>query len=209
MNRLFGWFGLPGTVVLTSLMSLTALVMALVFPPPDRWLRLGAMLLGSLGDLILMHDPRVSAKLPPFLRSFVAGGLVFFLSHLVYAAAFTVRSRLAGVPAFTGWFWAGPALAAGLFLSLAVLQRKSKKRDPAQLVLFGLYFLSICSVFGLALVYAAETGGAAWGTVAGSASFIFSDYLIALNNLTDYALPDNDVWVWWFYPLGQLGLLLF
>ena len=208
MNRLFAWFGLPGTVVLTVLMSMTALTAALVLPTPDRWLRFTAMLFGSLGDLILMNDPRVRAKLPPFLRSFTAGGAVFFLSHLLYGTAFAVRSVLAGVRTFEGWFWAGPLLAGALAVLLLLLQRRGGGKDFPMLALFGLYFLAICSVFGLVLAFALEKGGAGWLTVAGSVSFIISDYLIALGRLTPFASRQNDLLVWWFYPAGQLLLIL-
>ena len=47
MNRYFACFGLPGSLVLTGLMSLLALVLALCFPTPARWLCLAAMLFSS------------------------------------------------------------------------------------------------------------------------------------------------------------------
>ena len=52
MHRWFNWFGQPGTFVLTVLLSCTALVLALAFPAPQRWLCLCGMLASTAGDLI-------------------------------------------------------------------------------------------------------------------------------------------------------------
>ena len=53
MNRYFSWFGLPGTVVLTALLSLMALIMLILFPTESRFWCLLAMLLSSMGDIVL------------------------------------------------------------------------------------------------------------------------------------------------------------
>ena len=49
MHKYFSWFGLPGSMVLSGLLSLTALVLALCFHSKDRWLCCAAMLLSTIG----------------------------------------------------------------------------------------------------------------------------------------------------------------
>lgn len=51
MQKYFEWFGLPGSFVLSMLLSLFALVMALIFPTGDRMLCLAAMAFSTMGIL--------------------------------------------------------------------------------------------------------------------------------------------------------------
>lgn len=71
MHRFFAWFGLPGKLVLTALISLTAIVLAVIDPTPTRIICIPAMLLSSLGDIILMNYKPITKHLP--VKGFIAG----------------------------------------------------------------------------------------------------------------------------------------
>ena len=64
MDAFFGWFGLPGTFVLTVLLSLLALTLALIFRTRDRTFAAAAMLVCSLGDLVMTNFGNIRRFLP-------------------------------------------------------------------------------------------------------------------------------------------------
>lgn len=83
LARFFRWFGLPGPLVLTALLSLFALTLAGLFPSLPRWLCAAGMLCSSLGDILLMNYRPITNRLP--FRGFAAGaGSLHAGARLVY-----------------------------------------------------------------------------------------------------------------------------
>lgn len=80
MHRFFAWFGLPGKLVLTALISLTAVVLAVIDTTPTRIICIPAMLLSSLGDIILMNYKPITKHLP--VKGFIAGAVAFAAAHV-------------------------------------------------------------------------------------------------------------------------------
>ena len=205
MNRYFAWFGLPGSLVLTLLLSLTALTLALVFQTPDRWLRLAAMLLSSLGDVILMSYTPVTRRLPGPLRGFACGAASFMLAHIAYIAAFGWRIARGGDPLVNAGFWAGVALLALAAVSMTVLFRRSGNRNRGLLALCLAYLAVIGCACAVVFSCAVSEGGWAYLLALGALSFAISDFFIGLEQLGGIdACKDL---IWWFYPIGQLLLI--
>ena len=203
MNEYFAWFGLPGAFVLTMLLSLTALIPAILRPKKERWLVFAAMAMSSVGDLFMMNFGSLGRIFPD---TFATGAAAFMIAHLIYICAFRTMAKKRG-----GRFLNGGAALAGLIaLGCAV------------------YFTKICmdrnffSRFGLAMAYLAVIGlnlaaifSYAWTgfgknpltllAAIGAASFFASDFIIGLGVLASNFRYD---WlIWWLYPIGQLLLI--
>ncbi|MBQ1985804.1 MAG: hypothetical protein II230_05825, partial [Clostridia bacterium] len=82
MDKFFRWFGLPGAVVLTALLSTTALLRALFVPSAVHWLCFAAMLCSSAGDLFLAHLKALTSRIK---NCFTIGCIWFMISHSLYA----------------------------------------------------------------------------------------------------------------------------
>ena len=89
MNQYFQWFGLPGPFVLTCLMSLMAVILAAVFPSQHRWICAAAMIVSSLGDIVLMNFKGIGHRMP--VPYFYVGAVLFMAAHLLYIRAFSLR----------------------------------------------------------------------------------------------------------------------
>ena len=64
MSSYFRWFGLPGTFVLTILMSLFALALFIIFRKRDRFICFIGMAVSTIGDIILMNFKDIGDLLP-------------------------------------------------------------------------------------------------------------------------------------------------
>ena len=88
MDQYFRWFGLPGSVVLTGLMSVLALVRAVLQPTTARWVCFAAMFLSSIGDVFLARFAGLDRIFPNY---FVIGAGFFMAAHLVYLLCFCLK----------------------------------------------------------------------------------------------------------------------
>ena len=207
MSGYFAWFGLPGSLVLTSLLSLFALVMAVFFGGGDRWICFAAMLLSSCGDIFLMNLDFIRSR---FANYFVIGAAFFMLSHLVYAAAFLRLIRE------NGYQIKGAGLVSAVIVSVLVLavmlilMVKNGTYTPSALLLsliyLGIITVNMACVFGFTFHAAAD--GHAWRLISavGVLSFFISDCIIGLDILC--GVKNFGHLIWWFYPIGQLLLLI-
>ena len=205
LNRYFRWFGLPGSLVLTGLLSLLALGMALGWPSWPRWLCAAGMLCSSLGDVILMHYRPITDRLP--FRSFEAGATAFMVAHGFYIAAFgTASARLGEIslPALV----AGALLFCALLVLLLVLHCRNTQAKPGMTLLCVLYLAVISTCCTVVFTFAWNCG--AWGLISalGATLFLASDAVIGFGQVGGIHIPHASAIIWWLYPLGQLGLIL-
>ena len=214
MHRWFNWFGQPGTFVLTVLLSCTALVLALAFPAPQRWLCLCGMLASTAGDLVNTDWRGIGRKLPcPILY---AGAGCFAAAHGFYIAALAGLIRSSGAELVNPGFFAAAAviLTAGVLVS-AVCFRRDGFRWLAQRgnrLTYGVCLAYLCVIgcmLAAAFSLAWSTRGPHLLTAAGALSFFVSDLLIGLNVLCGVRSRFVIGGVWWFYPIGQLLLIAF
>lgn len=207
MTRWFRWFRQPGTFVLTVLLSLTALVLALVRRTPQQVLCCAGMLASTMGDLINTNWRGMGSRLP--FPALYGGAACFAVAHSFYTAAFAAVLRSGGLPLVnTGFLLAAVCvLAAGALVSVLCFCQKNVNRLTYAVCLVYLCFVG--STLAAAFACGAADGGLHLLAAVGALSFFVSDLLIGLNVLcgvqNDFVLKG----VWWFYPIGQLLLIVF
>ena len=204
MNKYFAVFGLPGSLVLTGLMSLLALVLAVCFPSPARWLCFAAMLLSSVGDIFLMHLPVIEKNLPNY---FVYGAASFMIAHVLYALCYLRLIRGSGAAVLNP----GAALMAAIALAVAVYfvvtARGLGKLDqlPLILVYIAMIALDCTMMFSYAWSQGLRNPLAILAAV-GAVSFFVSDLIIGLGMVMGVRRYDHLIW--WYYPIGQILMIL-
>ncbi|MDD4772309.1 MAG: lysoplasmalogenase family protein [Eubacteriales bacterium] len=196
---------LPGTFVFTSLMSLFAVILALVFGTPDRYLCMAAMLISSCGDILLMNFRGLSKYLPHY---FVYGALLFMLAHMLYASAYLYKIKTGSYPLVNAGFFTGVALVACGFILIVLLGLKSGGFNTGMVLLCLAYLVIIgancCVIFSLAF----SARGIALLGAAGALSFFISDMIIGIDRIAGISSPLGHELIWWFYPAGQLLILI-
>ena len=203
MNRYFAWFGLPGSLVLTLLMSLYACVLAVMAGTPARWLCFAAMALSSVGDIFLMRLGGLQRWCPHY---FSVGAAFFMLAHIVYTVSFSLRLRsMGGAFPNIGTLLAVMlcALCAVYFLRLGLIPRNRSKLPLAM----G-YMLVISAACIAAFSYAAgcwRNRPQAVLSAVGALSFLLSDAVIGYGMMT--GISRYDWLIWWLYPVGQVLLI--
>lgn len=207
MDRLFSIpaLKLSGAFVLTVLMSLFAIALALIFRTADRYLCMAAMIISSCGDVLLMNFRGISRALP---NSFTLGAVLFMSAHILYLTAFLYIIKMRGYPVINAGFFFGIGLIASAFILLICFTIKTGNFKFNMFLLCFIYLIFIgancCMIFSLA--YSAK--GFALLTAVGALSFFISDAMIGLDRLADISSPLSDKLVWWFYPVGQVLILL-
>lgn len=204
MNRFFGCFGLPGSLVLTGLMSLLAFVLALVFPTPARWLCLAAMLFSSVGDIFLMHHPVIEKKFPNY---FTYGAVSFMVAHVFYALCYAGMIRRSGAAIINPGVGCMVVITLVIAVWFIMSARKLGRMDRLPLIL--VYIVMITLDTSMALSYAWSQGlhhPLAWLAAVGALSFLFSDLIIGLRVVMEDTRLEHLIW--WYYPIGQILLIL-
>lgn len=200
MDKYFACLGLPGSFVLTTGLSLYALVLAIVSGTPARWLCCLAMALSSIGDIFLMRFRGLDRIFPNY---FTWGACAFMLAHVAYTASFALRIRESGTAYMNPGMWMAVVMAAGCLVYLTV-----NCRDRSQYLL--------CAVYGVIIAVNCMTVFSyAWGSwrahpmaiisAIGALSFFLSDMIIGLGMLTRQT--QYDPLIWWLYPIGQFLLI--
>ena len=207
MHRWFNWFGQPGTFVLTVLLSGTALVLALAFPAPHRWLCLAGMLASTAGDIVNTDWRGIGRRLPfPVLY---AGAGCFAVAHGFYIAALAgLIRRSGGVLVNPGlWLAAAVVLTAGVLISVRCFRRGGVNRRTYGVCIAYLYVIGCMLAAAFSLAW--STRGLHLLTAAGALSFFISDLFIGLGVLCGVRSRFILGGIWWFYPIGQLLLIVF
>ena len=205
MHKLFNWFGLPGKLILTSLISLTAVVLSIADPTLTRIVCIPAMLASSLGDIILMDYKPVTTRLP--VRGFIAGASVFAFAHVIYFCAFLCSVK----NYFNAGAWAGIALFVAVSAAVVVICRSSASgtstKDGKMLPLCILYLFFIALNYTTVYSCAAAHGGRFLISAVGVTLFLISDLFIVADSILGAKIKNSDFWIWTFYPIGQILLL--
>lgn len=206
MNNFFRWFGLPGSFVLTMLMSALALVLAVCFHTKDRWWCLAAMLMSTIGDIILMNFRDIGKKMP--VPYFYVGAVFFIVAHLLYTKGYFTMIREHGFRYINPGFWtaAGVILTAGVIVT--ILSLRDREASPGMYVLCLLYMCIIGTACATIFSYAWSVRS--WRSTAalGALSFFISDYIIGIDKLMGYTTPAMQDAIWWFYPIGQILIII-
>lgn len=204
MDQYFRWFGLPGSVVLTGLMSALALVLAVLQPTAARWVCFAAMFLSSIGDVFLARFAGLDRIFPNY---FVIGAGFFMAAHLVYLLCFCLKIKAAGAHFFNAGAVAAMVLGVAIALLMVILAIRTGNTGILPLIL--VYALIItcncCGIFSW-VCSQWQQHPAALFTGLGVVSFLLSDLVIGLGIAGN--IHRFDHLIWWLYPIGQILLIL-
>lgn len=202
MDRYFACFGLPGSFVLTMLLSALTLVLAAVQRSKVGWLVFAAMAMSSVGDLFMMNFRNLSRT---FGDTLVWGAAAFMVAHVLYACAY--RSMAKGRGRFFN-FGAAVALlivaGCAVFFARACALRRNFGRFPLAMVYLAVIGGNLTVIFSYAWARLRKNPLALLAA-AGAASFFASDFIIGLGLLAKISRY-NDL-IWWLYPIGQILLI--
>lgn len=203
MDQYFRCFGLPGSFVLTVLMSLYALVLAVLHPSQARLLCLAAMLMSSVGDIFLMRFKGLDRIFPNY---FVIGAAFFMAAHLLYMGCYALKIRQSGAPFWNGGVIAAAAIALACFVYFTGVcaRRHDFSSYPLALAYLVVITLNCACIFSYSFsAFAAHP--AAIAAAAGALSFLLSDLIIGLGMLA--GINRYDDLIWWLYPVGQVLII--
>ena len=204
MDKYFKCFGLPGSLPLTGLMSLLAVVLALAFPTPARWLCAAAMILSSVGDIFLMHLPVIEKNVPSY---FYIGAGFFMVAHVFYALCYARLIRQSGAVFINP----GAAIMIAIAVCFAVYfvcsacRRGRTDQLPLILAYIAIISLDCTMIFSYAWSQGAVNPLAILAAV-GAVSFFLSDLIIGLGMVM--SVKKYDYLIWWLYPIGQILMIL-
>ena len=205
MDKYFRWFGLPGAVVLTSLLSAFALFRAVAAPTPMRFVCFAAMALSSVGDVFLAHLKSLHAR---FRNCFLIGAVFFMAAHLLYVLAYGMKLfHTAGALPWNTGTTAALLIGLSAFCLLLTLSIKSGRTKNLSLIAVYLFIILLnCSaVFTYAFAQGFSSPSAVCAAL-GVLSFLLSDLVIGLNLAGN--IHRFDRFLWWLYPIGQALLIL-
>ncbi len=204
MDKLFGWFGLPGGIVLTALLSAFALVRALLDPTPVHLICFAAMLFSTLGDIFLAHLKKLTER---FRHCFEIGAVLFMISHMLYALCYGTKLRLRGAILPNGGTVIAVLLGAFSAATLITLAIRKKRvfKLPLILVYLCIILLNCTAVLTFAWPQLLSSFSAVCAAL-GVLSFMLSDLIIGLGLAGK--IHRYDALIWWFYPIGQILLIL-
>lgn len=205
MNRYFACFGLPGSFVLTMLLSLLSLISALTKPCPARWLCFAAMIMSSVGDIFLMRFRGLNRWFPNY---FIWGAGAFMIAHIIYAFSYRLLAKSKGFSFMNG----GVVIAilmilASIFYCLYLCKGSGKYSNFPLCVIYLLVIgINCASIFSYSWAAFLKQP---WSILAavGAVSFFISDFIIGLGLLANISRYDR--FIWWYYPIGQFLIILF
>ncbi|MBR5226005.1 MAG: hypothetical protein IKV90_10135 [Clostridia bacterium] len=204
MDRYFGCFGLPGTFVLTACMSLLALVLAMIFPAPARWLCFAAMLLSSFGDICNTRFMGIDRILPNY---FYVGAGFFMAAHLFYAAAYLMKIRGSGAVLLNPGAMIMMGIAVALAVGFAVMCRREGRLNMLPLILIYIALISLDCTMIFSFAWSQGLANPlALLAAAGAVSFFLSDLIIGLDVV--FGGGKFGWLIWWLYPIGQILMIL-
>ena len=193
-------------MMISSGLSLLAVVFALIARHPWNWLAALAMLVSTLGDALLAGYPTCFKAVKDRL---VKGGLIFVLAHLLYIAALI---RLSGqtVPALLPSLWI-PAL---VFAVLTAVHgylfyfRAASAEPKAFFAASTGYLLTVGLHAAMAVCVFTQKGGALTLNVLGAALFFLSDAILLARKYVPTDEKRTSFLVWLTYAPAQLCLIL-
>lgn len=206
MNQYFAWFGLSGTLVLTCLLSLLAILLAAAFRTRDRLLCAIGMVICSGGDIVLGGLFGISRILPG--TYFFLGAGLFIIGHLLYIAAYRRKIADLGLTLKNRGFYGGIGFTVLVFVVITAYMLLTGNFPGA--AMYGiclLYAVIIGADLSVIWSYAFSRRGIHMLAALGVLIFFLSDLIIGVGRLC--GIHQFDSLIWWLYPVGQVGVILF
>ena len=205
MNEYFACFGLPGTFVLTWLISVTAVILALIRRKKYAYFCAAAMVISSCGDMFMTRFGKIPEIFPNY---FLIGASLFMLAHVLYIVSYRMLTKSKGYGFFNGGVITAIAIALACLVYFTVVC--IRRGDFSMYFLCMLYLIVItanCSVIFSYAWSSAKKKPYLILCAVGALSFFLSDMIIGLDALA--CIYDYGYLIWWLYPIGQILLNVF
>lgn len=189
-------------MMITAMLSVTAVILYKLFPLSLRKSCMIAMLLSSVGDVFMVNTPKIGEY-----STFIGAGF-FIAAHIVYGRGFYSEIRKKERKITTPFFWAGFIVMLLSAVWLGILEfTGAQEKKPVMFLLILVYIAAIgynvCSMFA----YSGYEKKATFILPPSVILFYITDVFIFLNMLG----INNSLrqYVWYFYPVAQLMIILF
>ena len=157
-----------------------------------RWMCLLAMFCSFIGDVLLLDISWIRKKVSNY---FVFGAVAFGLAHICYGLAYCSLLEVKEGLKFGSYIAILIViLILGYFIWNCVFKKKYHYLPIAvvYICLIGLEFVIVMTYGGLAVI--------------GAIFFLASDFCLGMGRIVGNHRFDR--WVWFFYPVGQIFLIL-
>ena len=204
MSKYFAWFGLPGTFVLSVLMSVLAVALAIARSGKHRFFCAAGMVISTLGDVFMTRFMDIDEIFPNY---FVIGAVLFMIAHVMYCVSYRTLIKKKNYRVFNGGIIAALIIAAAcvVYFSAVCIQRQSLSIFPLAMV----YLCAISSSCSMIYSYT-------WSefrcrpmvvfAAIGAVSLFLSDLIIGLDYMA--GIDQFNFLIWWLYPIGQILIVL-
>ena len=209
MNRLFD--NLPfigkkvsGKIVLSFLMLVLAIILLIIFDSLPRFFCVIAMTFSFIGDIILNNkkDHNMQTK-----SDFIFGGIAFIMAHIFYF--FTYYRKIQINNYYLINFGAFIVIFITACISFVFIIKMISSKKINKLLIFGIFYVWITSINYIAIFsYAYSSFSLKSFVVVGGFSFLISDLIIASEKFFKVKSEFLREAVWWFYPIGQIILII-
>ncbi|MBR5869425.1 MAG: hypothetical protein IKZ09_00180 [Clostridia bacterium] len=205
MNEYFACFGLPGTFVLTWLISLIAVILALLRRKTYAYFCAAGMVVSSCGDMFMTRFGNIPEIFPNY---FIIGASLFMAAHVLYIISYRLLAKSKGYRYFNGGVIAAIAIALACLIYFTVIccQRNDFSMYVLCMIYLAVITVNCAAIFSYAWSSAKKQPYLILCAV-GALSFFFSDFIIGLDALA--GIYDYGYLIWWLYPIGQILLNVF
>ena len=193
MDKYFAWFGLPGSLVLTTLLSITAIALTICFRTKDRKIAASAIVCCSMDDIMLAGyfgmDELIGSG------AFYVGDGIFSGGHLIYIAAYMVQISVNDYTYKNKGFWGGIVFTTTVFVVITVYM-VANGTFPG-ITMYGICILYACIIGAdLSTIWSFSYSACSKKSVAelGVLVFFISDLIIGIGKLCGINYFDVSIW---------------
>lgn len=188
---------------MTTLLSLTAIVLAICFCTKDRKIAASAMVCCSMGDIVLAGYFGMDELLES--GGFYVGAGIFIVGHLIYIAAYMVQTRANDYTYKNKGFWGGIVFTAAVFVVITVYM-VANITFPG-IAMYGIFILYACIIgVNLSTILLFSYSARSKKSFAALGVLVFFIFDLVIGRLC--GINDFDVLIWWLYPMGQFVVIL-
>ena len=194
----------PMKVVISFILSITAISLYIIFKNTNRKFCMFAMLSSTLGDIFMTDILHIGSMSTYF------GAFFFILAHIIYALCFIFDSRRKNYKFFNIGFYVGiiVVIVTIIVLTLLMLNKTNKIQGMYIPLLVYLLFIGFNLVSQFSFAYSEK--GYRLFLLLGMLLFIISDFLVFLPmlNICQESMQYND-YIWFTYIPAQLLIMIF
>lgn len=210
MNRLFDKLPIignkiSGKIVLSFLMFMLTIVLWFILPNYLKFLCIFSMLFSFIGDCFLNHNKNHENQSK---TDFILGGLSFIIAHSIYFTIYFTKIKMNNYSFVNNGFIFTISLLT--ILTAVIIISVIIKKTFTKLCLLGIFYLWITGINYLAIFSYAYSSYTSINSLVALGGFLFllSDVIICFEKFLGLKSKIARELVWWFYPIGQIILIV-